>query len=455
MTDSTAPPPQPQREVFSVSRLNAEVRAVLEAAIPLLWVEGELSNVARPGSGHLYFTLKDAHAQVRCAMFRTRAAHLRFRPEDGRHVLARVRVGLYEPRGEFQLVVEHMEEAGDGALRRAFDALKQRLAAEGLFDAALKRPLPALPRCVGVVTSATGAAIRDILSVLQRRCPALPVVLYPVPVQGAGAALQIAAAIRTAGERGDCDVLIVGRGGGSLEDLWAFNEEVVARAVRACPIPVVSAVGHEIDFTISDFAADRRAATPSAAAELVSPDQAEWRQRLELLGRRLTRAMGNGIARRRQQAAACGRRLRHPGRRLQVHAQRLDELEQRLGRAQRHLLRHLTARLAQAHAHLSRLTPVNRLLRLEAQRCELERRLHGAMQQRLERHSARLTGAARALDAVSPLATLARGYAIVTRVADSAVVHRYDEVDLGDRVTARLGRGRLVCRVEERNDEEN
>ncbi|MGA7800973.1 MAG: exodeoxyribonuclease VII large subunit, partial [Gammaproteobacteria bacterium] len=277
----------PQRDVYSVGRLNREVRAALEAGFALLWVEGELSNVARPASGHLYLTLKDAQAQVRCAMFRNRCQFLGFTPQNGMQVLVRARVSLYEPRGDFQLIIEHMEEAGDGALLRAFEALKQRLSKEGLFEEARKRPIPTLPRRVGVVTSPIGAAIRDILSVLRRRFPALPVLIYPVPVQGTDAAPQIAAAVRRASERADCDVLIVTRGGGSLEDLWAFNEELVARAIHDSAIPVVSGVGHEIDFTIADFVADRRAPTPSAAAELVSPDQAEWLAQLRALDARL------------------------------------------------------------------------------------------------------------------------------------------------------------------------
>src|SRR5262245_43050897 len=280
---------RPAREVYTISRLNREGRTLLEKGFPPLWVEGEMSNLSRPGSGHLYFSLKDADAQVRCAMFRLQASRVRFPLRDGLKVIARARVTLYEPRGEFQLQVEQLEEAGEGALRRAFEALKARLAEEGVFDPSLKRPLPTLPRRIGVLTSPAGAALRDVLHVLERRFPAIPVCIYPIPVQGAEAAPRIAHMLRVAARRAECDVLILTRGGGSLEDLWPFNEEIVARALRACAIPVVSAVGHEIDVTIADFAADLRAPTPSAAAELVVPDAQAWLRQVATLAARLTR----------------------------------------------------------------------------------------------------------------------------------------------------------------------
>ncbi|GAB4290328.1 MAG: exodeoxyribonuclease VII large subunit [Thiohalomonadaceae bacterium] len=442
------PADTPNRDIYTVSRLNAEARAVLEGSFPLLWVEGEISNLARPASGHWYFSLKDSAAQVRCAMFRQRNQLLRFKPQDGMHVLIRARLSLYEGRGEFQLIVEHMEEAGSGALQRAFEMLKLRLQNEGLFDAARKRPLPRLPRCIGVVTSPTGAAIRDILTVLARRFPSIPVVIYPVPVQGSGAGEQIAAAIRRAGERAECDVLIVGRGGGSLEDLWAFNEEVVARAIHASPLPIVSAVGHEIDFTIADFVADRRAPTPSAAAELLSPDREEMRTQLLRQRIRLARSFQRQMRHKRERLAALQKRLKHPGRRLQEIAQRLDEMEQRLSRASRHLLRHAGSRLAALHARLERHTPLYRVQALQTRHNELQRRLHRAAAQHLERLNRRLAQAAHTLDAVSPLATLGRGYAIVTS-ADGSVLRAAAQTAPGAQVQARLGQGRLLCRVED------
>ncbi|HEU4485077.1 MAG TPA: exodeoxyribonuclease VII large subunit, partial [Povalibacter sp.] len=273
-------PAVPERDVYSPTRLNREARTLLERGFPVLWIEGEMSNLSRPSSGHWYFSIKDEGAQLRCAMFRQRNLLARFTPRDGQVVLLRGRISLYEPRGDYQFLVDHIEEAGEGALRRRFELLKTRLAAEGLFATERKRPLPKHPARIGVVTSPSGAAIRDVLHVLRRRFCSIPVLIYPVPVQGAGAATQIAAAIRLASARADCDVLILARGGGSLEDLWSFNEEVVARAIAACTIPIVSGVGHEVDFTIADFVADLRAPTPSGAAELVAPDCKEWARHL-------------------------------------------------------------------------------------------------------------------------------------------------------------------------------
>lgn len=444
-----------RRDVYTVSRLNREVRALMEGSFALIWIEGELSNVARPSSGHLYFSLKDAHAQVRGAMFRNRNRHLRFRPEDGSQILVRARVSLYEPRGEYQLVVEHMEEAGDGALRRAFEELKERLAAEGLFAAEHKRPVPALPRRIGVLTSPTGAAIRDILSVLRRRFPAIPVLVYPVPVQGEGAAEQIAAAVRRADQRGECDVLLLARGGGSLEDLWAFNGEVLARAIYDCTLPVVSGVGHEVDVTIADLVADYRAPTPSAAAEHLSPDRDEWLQKLAHTARRLERGTRAHLEQSAQRLRWLVGRLQqqHPGVRLRHHIQRLDELEQRLVRAQDHQLRHGTARLARAHALLARHTPSDRIARLREQQTDLERRLVGAARLRLERCNQRLATLSRSLDAVSPLATLDRGYAIVSQEEDGAILRRAGDTTPGEQVRARLARGQLVCTVNEVREE--
>jgi exodeoxyribonuclease VII large subunit len=444
------PPSTPDRDIFSVSRLNREARAVLEGHFPLIWVEGEISNLARPSSGHWYFSLKDSQAQVRAAMFRNRNQLLRFKPADGLQVLVRARISLYEARGEYQLIVEHMEEAGAGALQRAFEALKARLAAEGLFATEHKQPLPVLPRRIGVITSPTGAAIRDILSVLARRFPSIPVVLYPVPVQGEGAGARIAAALQTAGRRAECDVLILARGGGSLEDLWAFNEEVVARAIHVCPLPVVSGVGHEVDVTIADFAADLRAATPSAAAEAVSPDGQEWLTRLLRLDARLL-----GLLRRREQQArqaldGLGKRLqaRHPGQRLRQQAQRLDELEQRLQRGLNRRLDTARTALAQWRARLRGVAPGPRLARLAARRTELERRLRSVLENRLDQRRQALKGLARALDTVSPLATLGRGYSITRRVRDGALLRTAAEVAVGEEIETRLAEGGLISIVQ-------
>ncbi len=455
--DQPAEPPvtaSPRRDIYSVSRLNREVRALLDSGLGLLWVEGEISNLSRPGSGHWYFTLKDRDAQVRCAMFRMRNQLLGFTPADGMQVLARARVGLYEPRGDYQLIVEHLEEAGDGLLRRAYEELKQRLAAEGLFDPARNKPLPPLPARIGVITSPTGAAIRDILTVLRRRFPAIPVLIYPVPVQGTAAAPQIARMIRRAGQAGDCDVLILARGGGSLEDLWAFNEEAVARAIYDCPIPLVCGVGHEVDVSIADFAADQRAATPSAAAELVSPDGAEWLQAFAAREKQLLQRLLQLQHGKRQQLSWLQKRLDqlHPGRRLRDQGQRLDELEQRLQRAWRAQQRHAAARLSGLGNRLHQHDPRRRLQHHRLQHTHLTHRLHQAMHTRLQGQRQRLSVLGRALDTVSPLATLQRGYAIVQTTGGGAIVRDATQVETGDQIEARLARGRLLCTVNEKHE---
>ncbi|HUO81732.1 MAG TPA: exodeoxyribonuclease VII large subunit [Gammaproteobacteria bacterium] len=434
----------PARDVYTVSRLNREARGLLEGGFPLLWLEGELSNFARPSSGHCYFSLKDASAQVRCALFRQQSRALGFSPANGQHVLVRARVSLYESRGEFQLIVEHMEEAGEGALRRAFEALKQKLAAEGLFDTARKRSLPALPKRIGLITSPSGAAIRDLLHVLARRFPAIPVLIYPAPVQGAGAAARIAQAIDLASSRSDCDVLILARGGGSLEDLWAFNEEVVARAIHRCAIPLVSGVGHEIDFTIADFVADVRAPTPSAAAELVVPDGAEWLRSLRGCGTRLAQCAVRHIERLKERTAWVERRLaqQHPGQRLKQRMQRLDELELRLQQCRRVRFERFADCLRECAARLARLSPAPRIARDRQRVTALTAGLCSHARRSVSAQRDRLAAGIRALNAMSPLATLERGYAIVSR-ADGSVLLDAASVAPGETISARLARGSL------------
>lgn len=440
----------PEREVWSVSRLNREARMLLETGLRVLWLEGEISNLAQPASGHAYFSLKDGGAQVRCAMFRMRLQLLRFRPANGAQVLVRGRVSLYEPRGDFQFIVDHMEEAGFGALQRAYEDLKRRLAAEGLFDEALKRPLPVLPRRIGVITSPTGAAIRDIASVLGRRFPSVPVVVYPVPVQGEGAPPAIVAAFEMAAARAECDVLILARGGGSIEDLWAFNDERVARAIRACPLPVVVGVGHEIDFTIADFAADRRAPTPSAAAEMVVPDRVELGQRVMRLTRALRRCTDQRVAQAGERLGwlAARLRLQHPGRRVQQRAQRLDELDLRLARALRASAGAARERLYEVGGRLAAQNPAPRVQRARDRHTALMVRLQRAWQRAHERAQVRTHGAARALHAVSPLATLARGYAIVAHAPGGGTVTDAATLAAGDRVSARFARGTAFLTVD-------
>ncbi len=442
------------RDIYSVSRLNREVRRLLEQGFSRIWLEGELSNVARPSSGHLYFSLKDAGAQIRGAMFRNRNRSLAFTPEDGMQVLVRGKLSLYEPRGDYQLIVEHMEEAGDGLLQRAFEALKQKLSQEGLFDEEHKRPLPALPERIGVITSPSGAAIRDVLTVLGRRFPAIPVRIYPVPVQGREAAGEIAAALQLASRRRDCDVLILTRGGGSLEDLWPFNEEIVARAIHACDIPVISAVGHEIDVTIADFVADRRAPTPSAAAELASPDQQEWLQHIGHLAARLQGRMRETLAGRRQALGWLEKHLQqlHPGQTLRQQAQRLDELERRSLAVLHSTLASRQAALAALHGRLQLHSPAGRIGELELRWRSAARRLGSAMQATLTARRQSLAVNSRALNAISPLATLERGYAIVS-TPDGTILRNARDVQPGERISARLGKGQLACTVDEVSEE--
>jgi exodeoxyribonuclease VII large subunit len=439
----------PDRILYTVSRLNQEARALLEGEFPLLWVEGEVSNLSRPSSGHLYFSLKDARAQIRCALFQNRALLFRDGPRNGQQVLARGRVSLYEARGDFQLIVEYLEEAGAGALRQAYDALRLRLEREGWFAPERKRPLPRFPRRIGVITSPTGAALRDVLSVLRRRCPHLPVLIYPVPVQGDGAADPIVEAIGLAARRQDCDVLLLVRGGGSLEDLWAFNEEKVARAIFDCSIPLVAGIGHETDVTIADFAADLRAATPTAAAELASPDRLEWLQRVRLLDEHLARAWRRRLTDQRQRLDALARRLdrAQPRHRLRDRAQRLDELDQRLRRALRNRLDQKRLRLTGLVGQLNARTPVIRL-RMARQRFEeWEQRLLEAVRRRLREPSQRLRDLSETLHALSPLATLQRGYAIVRRRSDGAILRRASDAEVGESVEILLGQGRLDCEI--------
>ncbi|HEC20861.1 MAG TPA: exodeoxyribonuclease VII large subunit [Gammaproteobacteria bacterium] len=436
-----------KRSIYSVSALNHAARDLLESEFPLIWVEGEISNLARPASGHIYFSLKDESAQLRCAMFKMRNRQVAFRPENGQQVLVQGRLSVYPARGDYQLIAEHMEAAGDGTLRRQFELLKQRLQAEGLFAAERKQPLPTLPRRLGIITSPSGAAIHDILHVLQRRFPGIPVLIYPVPVQGAEAPGAIVEALRTANTCAECDVLILARGGGSLEDLWAFNDEAVARAIAASSIPVVSAVGHEVDVSIADFAADLRAPTPSAAAELVSPDRQEWLAVCRGWRQRLLRAWQGQMAHRRQHLDWLRRQLKHPDQRLRDRAQRLDELEQRLILAQRSRLQQAHARLdtllTRLHAH----SPARRLRELHLRLDQLRHANHSAIKHSLSFNRARLDNLARALNAVSPLATLGRGFAIV-QTPDGRVVRNAQELQVGDPVRARLGSGQLDCRVE-------
>jgi exodeoxyribonuclease VII large subunit len=437
------------RRVLTPSALNRLVRDLIEGALPMVWVEGEICNFVRAGSGHWYFSLKDAAAEVRCAMFASENARLGFRPGNGARVLARARVSLYEPRGSFQLIVEDMEDAGEGALRRAFELLKAKLQAEGLFDPQRKRPLPAFPRRLGVITSASGAAVRDVLSVARRRFVLTEVEVLPVLVQGAEAPAQVAAMLRRAGSAGRYDVLLVTRGGGSLEDLAAFNDEGVARAIAASPVPVVSAVGHEIDFSICDFAADLRAPTPSAAAELILPDGDALAKTLTHLEARARHAWSRHLQAAMQRLDhGCARlNSQHPGRRLALGRDRMLALRERLLRCETLGRERAATRLGKAHDRLLSRHPAARLEQLDRLGSELSRRLAAAWQHAGERRHQRLVELARALNAVSPLDVLKRGYAILFDES-GAVLRSVHDTRAGAALRARVADGELPLRVE-------
>lgn len=433
-------------DIYTVSRLNSEVRLTLELQFRQLWLVGEVSNFVAASSGHWYFSLKDQAAQVKVAMFKqsNRASVM---PRNGQQVMIRARISVYEPRGEYQLLADFIEAAGDGLLRQQYEQLKAKLHAEGLFDPHRKKPLPSEPRCIGVITSPTGAAIRDILTVLSRRAPALQVIIYPSLVQGNQAAADLSAALQVAIRRRECDVLIIGRGGGSIEDLWCFNDETLARQIANCPIPIVSAVGHEVDFSISDFVADLRAATPSAAAELVSPDQQQQWQQVAKMQQRLQQAMQVLLGQHAQQWLFAQKRLQqqHPARRLEQQQQRLDELELRLQRAVRqHIERH-RQRWQFWQKSLALCSPALRVTQQNLQQQQLQRRLEQAMAQRLQQAKQQWHQHSVMLQQISPLATLERGYAIT--LYQGKVVKDAMSLQAGDVITTKVANGEFQATV--------
>lgn len=436
-------------KIYTVSQLNREAALALGEHFLMVWVEGEISNLSAPSSGHLYFSLKDAGAQVRCALFKNQQRGLRCKPANGMQVLLRAEVSLYEPRGDYQLIVERLEAAGDGALRRAFDALRLKLSEEGLFEQARKKPLPRLPRTIGVITSPTGAALRDILSVLKRRFPAIPVIVYPTAVQGANAKFEVAEAIQTANRHGDCEVLILARGGGSQEDLQAFNEEIVARAIAASAIPIVSGIGHETDVTIADFAADLRAATPTAAAEHATPDQQQWLNAFTQHEKRLEQHLRRQLSKTRQSLDWLDKRLQqqHPGQKLRRNAERLATLRQRLTQAMLARQRRQHHLLAVHGAKLARFNPAERIQHQHQRQQYLSQRLARAMRHKLQQHQLKLANTGQTLHAVSPLATLNRGYALVTDADSGKLVRSARQLAVGDKIQTRLADGQFVSEI--------
>ncbi len=436
-----------KRKIFTVARLNQEVQSILQKGFGTVWLQAELSNFSRPASGHWYFSLKDSQAQIRCAMFAGRNRYLTFKPDAGDEVLVRGKLGLYAARGDFQLIVEHMEPAGEGRLQAEFERLRKQLNAEGWFSDEHKQELPHRPTSIGVVTSATGAAIQDVLTVLQRRYPVANVIIYPTPVQGKTAALSIATAIDKANERAETDVLLLVRGGGSLEDLWAFNEMPVATAIYNSKIPIVSGVGHEVDVTIADLVADYRAATPSAAAELVTPEIDQLVAALNQVQRRL-------LGYWQQQQTSASQRLslwharlnnQHPERLIQQRAQHIDELERRIRAVMTQSIHQSQSRHQQLALRLSAISPQRSLQIRQQQLRQLSWRLNSGWKEQQQETANRLAMASRALNAVSPLATLDRGFAIVQK--ESQVIRDSSELSIGDTISARLGKGTLEAKV--------
>ena len=438
----------PNANIFTVSRLNTTVRKLLEMEMGQVWLSAEISNFSQPSSGHWYFTLKDDGAQVRCAMFRNSNRRVSFRPQNGQQILVRATITLYEPRGDYQLIAESMHPAGEGLLQQQFEQLKQKLQGEGLFEQSHKQALPDPAHQVGVITSSTGAALHDVLRVLHRRDPSLPVIIYPTPVQGVDAPASIVRAIEVANARGECDVLIVGRGGGSLEDLWSFNDERVARAIYASRIPIVSAVGHETDVTIADFVADLRAPTPSAAAELVSRNQIELLRQLQSQQTRLEMAMDYFLAQKNRIYTRLQHRLQqqHPQLRLARQQTSLMRLQRRLDDAIQLRVRQATHWQERAEQRLSAIQPQTRIHRSQQQLQQWQYRLQQAMQTQLNGGKQQFSTLTAQLEGVSPLATLARGFSVTT-AADGQVVKKTRQLQTGDTLKTRLDDGWVESEV--------
>lgn len=439
-----------ERPIYTVSELNESARELLENYFSHIWIEGEVSNLSCPSSGHWYFSIKDAKAQIRCAMFRNQNYACKTKPKEGDHVLLRATVSLYEGRGDYQLIVESLQYTGDGALQKAFEQLKTKLDAQGLFARSHKKSIPTLPRCIGVITSPTGAAIRDVLSVLKRRMPSIPVIIYPCSVQGQLAAGEIVHALNTANTRQECDVLLLVRGGGSLEDLWPFNEELVARAIFNSKTPIVSGVGHEIDFTIADFVADHRAPTPSAAAESVSASSADLQKRLTVYQQQLWQIFRHQLKTLEQRIAYLrqGLETKHPQQRLLQQTLQLDHLEQGLRHHLQNKLSQLNADLQQKNQALQQYSPLELFHGKTIAVRDYEQKLQSTIQQCLQKRQDQLAQLATTLDAISPLGTLKRGY-VIARNERSEVVHARGQVSVGDRLNLNVADGLIGCTVDQ------
>lgn len=444
-----------EKKIYSVSELNRETKDLLSAHFSFIQVEGEISNLSQPSSGHIYFSLKDKKAQVRCAMFKSQLNRLNFTPKNGNQVIISAQVSLYEARGDYQLIADKMQQAGEGNLQIAFEQLKTKLFHEGLFEQAIKQKIPTLPNHIGVITSPSGAAIHDILTVLKRRFPAIPVLIYPTAVQGDGAKHEICHAIATANQQNQVDILLLARGGGSLEDLWSFNEECVARAIVKSKIPIISAIGHEVDFTIADFVADLRAPTPSAAAEAAVPDQQNWLASFQTIETQLQQMMQRQLSQHRQAIQWLNKRLQqqHPGQQYQRHAQTLDNLEARLLRVIESKIKHNKHLLASQNQLLQQHKPSNRIIRYQEQINYLSNRLNTAIHTKLEKLQRKQGSLAQTLNAVSPLATLERGYSITSLAKTKRIMNSSKQLAVDDLITTRFAEGHVISQVKEINHE--
>lgn len=444
-----------EKKLYSVSELNRETKNLLSDHFSIIQVEGEISNLSTPSSGHIYFSLKDQKAQIRCAMFKSKQRGLDFKPANGNQVIISAQVSLYETRGDYQLIVDKIQEAGDGDLQQAFEQLKNKLLKEGLFESSLKQTLPIIPKQIGVITSPTGAAIHDILSVLKKRFPAIPVIIYPSSVQGESAKFEITKAIEIANKLQHVDVIILARGGGSLEDLWAFNEECVARAIAKSEIPVISGIGHEVDFTIADFVADLRTPTPSAAAENSVPDQQTWLLKFQSLESQFQQIVQRHLLHFQQSTNWLNKRLKqqHPGDKLQRYAQTLDILEMRLQRNMQTKIRHFKSLIENQHNLLHRQNPIDRVIRYKEQQLYLKNRLNAVILQKLENLQRKYFTLAQTLNTVSPLATLERGYAIVSETNTARIISTSQQLSINDMINTRLAHGQIISQIKEINHE--
>lgn len=444
----------PKTAIYSISQLNRHIKSLLEQNFFSIQVIGEISNLSRPASGHLYFSLKDSHAQVRCVLFKSQVQRLKFVPENGLQIQASANVSLYAARGDYQLIIKQLQETGDGALHRAFEQLKAKLDAQGLFSPEHKKQLPRLPKTIGIITSPSGAAIRDIVSVLARRFPSIPVIIYPVIVQGNEAKYAINQAIITANQRKECDVLLLARGGGSLEDLWAFNEAMVANAIYKSHIPIISGIGHETDTTIADYVADLRTATPTAAAEHCTPDRQQWLEQFIAYQQRLSQLIKNSIQQATQQLDWLTKslQLQHPGKQLHNKSQRLAELERCLINNLKNQLNEANARLIAHHAQLWQYSPTHTLQRLKNEYLALNNRLNTYIKHKLHEQDAKLTHLSQTLNVVSPLATLHRGYTLSTDKLGKPIITT-QHLNIGQTIKTRLATGSISSQIKKINHE--